>query len=77
MALLHSLKDTSGFVDTLFINTAENLSEVGIISGYQMSPIQIIFIAVDLLLAAFLLRKSKQQKIFDRIEKMNSELAEF
>ena len=31
----------------------------------------------ELLLAAFLLRKSKQQKIFDRIEKMNSELAEF
>ena len=74
MALLHSLKDTSGFVDMLFINAAESQSVSGIISGYNLTAIPII--AVDLLLAAFLLRKSKRQKIFDRIEQLKaSEMA--
>ena len=76
VALLHSLRDTPGFVDMLFINALENQSASEIISGYDLTAIPVI--AVDLLLAAFLLRKSKRQKIFDRIQKLkSSEMAEF
>ena len=76
VALLHSLRDTPGFVDMLFINALENQSASEIISGYDLTAIPVI--AVDLLLAAFLLRKSKRQKIFDRIQQLkSSEMAEF
>ena len=68
MALLHSLRDTPGLVDMLFVNSPESQSATEIISGYNLTAIPIV--AVELLLAAFLLRKSKRQKIFDRILQM-------
>ena len=68
VALLHSLQDTPAYVTMLFTNASENLSAAAMISGYRMSPTQIMFIVCDLLLAAYLLRKSKQQKIFDRFQ---------
>jgi membrane protease YdiL (CAAX protease family) len=77
MALLHSLMDAVPLVTPTFTNAAENLSGAQLVSDYRMNLIPIIFHMCYLLLAAFLLRKSKRQKIFDRIEKMNSELAEF
>ena len=77
VALLHALNDIVPVVTSVFTNSAENLTEVQVVSNYGLGLIQIIFLAGNLLLAAFLLRKSKRQKIFDRIEKLNSELAEF
>ena len=59
-------------VETLFINIAENATAAEMMSSYRLSPAQIMFIVGDLLLAAFLLRKSKQQKIFDRIAQLKS-----
>ena len=75
VALLHSLRDAPGFVDMLFISAPESQSASEIISGYGLTAIPVI--AVDLLLTAFLLRKSKRQKIFDRIQQLkSSEMAE-
>ena len=76
VALLHSLRDAPGFVDMLFISAPGSQSASEIISGYGLTAIPVI--AVDLLLAAFLLRKAKRQKIFDRIQQLkSSEMAEF
>ena len=76
VALLHSLRDAPGFVDMLFISAPGSQSASEIISGYGLTAIPVI--AVDLLLTAFLLRKSKRQKILDRIERLkSSEMAEF
>ena len=76
MVLLHSLRDTPGLVDMLFINAPESQSASEIISGYNLTAIPVI--AIELLLAAFLLRKSKRKKIFDRIQQLkSSEMAEF
>lgn len=78
MALLHSLMDAVPLVTPTFTNAAENLSGAQLVSNYRMNLIPIIFHMCYLLLAAFLLRKSKRQKIFDRIQQMNSsEMAEF
>ena len=78
VALLHSLEDTPAMVETLFINITETATAAEMMSSYRLSPAQIMFIVGDLLLAAFLLRKSKQQKIFDRLEQLkSSEMAEF
>lgn len=76
VALLHSLRDAPGFVDMLFINTQESQSASEIISGYGLTAIPII--AIDLLLTAYLIRKSKRQKIFDRIQQLKaSEMTKF
>lgn len=76
VALLHSLRDAPGLVDSLFINAPESQTVSEIISGYELTAIPVI--AVDLLLTAFLLRKSRRQKIFDRVQKLkSSEMAEF
>ena len=74
VALLHSLKDTLPMLKMLFTNFAENVTaaEVDMMSSYRPDPINVIIFAVQVLLAAFLLRKSKQQKIFDRIEQLKS-----
>ena len=79
VALVHSLKDTPALLEMYFTNFAKSATgaEVDMMSSYRPSLTMVIFFVVELLLAAFLLRKSKRQKIFDRIEKMNSELAEF
>ena len=78
MALLHSLNDLFPVINSTFTNAAENLSTAQMVSNYRPGLIQIIFLAGNLLLAAFLLRKSKRQKIFDRIEQLkSSEMAEF
>jgi hypothetical protein len=74
MACLHSLLNAAGAAEVLFTNGAGNLSSV--INGLGLQ--EIIYIGFDLLVAAFLMRKSKRQKIFDRIQQMNSsEMAEF
>ena len=77
MTLLHTLIDTPPLVKMLFTNNAaEDLS--GLVSDYGLGLVQIIFLLFELLLAVFLLRKSKRQKIFDRIQQMkSSEMAEF
>ena len=77
MILLHSLIDTAPLVDMLFTNgTAGDLA--GLVSDYSLGPLQIMFLVFELLLAVFLLRKSKRQKIFDRIQQMkSSEMAKF
>ena len=72
IALLHCLNDLFPVITSTFTNVEKNLSEVQIISSYRPGLIQIIFLAGYLLLAAFLLRKSKRQKIFDRIQKLNA-----
>ena len=78
VALLHSLMDAVSLVTPTFTNAAENLSDVQLVSNYRLSLIPIIFHVGYLLLAAFLLRKSKRQKIFDRIQQLkSSEMAEF
>ena len=68
MALLHSLINATGTVEVLFTNGAGDLASV--ISGYGV--MEIIHLVLDLLLAAFLLRKSKRQKIYDRFQQLNS-----
>lgn len=70
VALLHSLRDAPGLVDTLFISAPESQSVTEIISGYNLTVIPLV--AIELLLAAFLLRKSKRQKIFDRIQQLKA-----
>ena len=79
VALLHSLEDTPALLEMYFTNVAKNATaaEVAMMSSYRPDLTNVIVFVVQVLLAAFLLRKSKRQKIFDRIEKMNSELAEF
>ena len=66
MALLHTLINSAGAAEVLLTNGAGDLSSV--IDGLGLR--EVIYIAFDLLLAAFLLRKSKRQKIFDRIRQM-------
>ena len=66
MALLHSLINATGTVEVLFTNGAGDLASV--ISGYGV--MEIIHLVLDLLLAAFLLRKSKQQKIIQRMQQL-------
>ena len=70
MALLHALMDAAGAAGVLFTNNAGDLSSL--ISGYGFGLQEAIYIVIDLLVAAFLLRKSKRQKIFDRLEKLNA-----
>ena len=70
MALLHTLMDAAGAAGVLFTNNAGDLSSL--ISGYGFGLQEVIYIVIDLLVTAFLLRKSKRQKIFDRIQKLNS-----
>lgn len=78
VALLHSLNDIIPVINSTFTNAPENLSEVQVVNNYRPGLIQIIFLAGNLLLAVFLLRKSKRKKIFDRIQQMqSSEMAEF
>ena len=72
VALLHSLWDAPSLAKTLFANVPENLPSISIISGYRMDLMTTMLIVFELLLAAFLLRKSKQQKIFDRLEQLKS-----
>ena len=72
MALLHALNDIAPVVNYAFTNAAENLTEVQVVSNHRLGLIQIIFFAGNLLLAAFLLRKSKRQKIYDRIQQLKS-----
>lgn len=78
IALLHSLNDLFPVINSTFTNAAENQTAAQVVSNYRPGLIQIIFLAGNLLLAAFLLRKSKRKKIFDRIQQMqSSEMAEF
>jgi hypothetical protein len=70
MALLHALMDASGAAGVLFTNNAGDLSSL--ISGYGFGLQEAIYIVIDLLVAAFLLRKSKRQKIYDRFQQLNS-----
>jgi membrane protease YdiL (CAAX protease family) len=70
MALIHSLMNAVGAVDALFVN-AESLSSV-INSMDGLS--QLILLLPNFLMAAYLLRKSKRQKILDRMQKLRDEI---
>ena len=70
MILLHSLMDAAGAAGVLFTNSAGDLSSL--ISGYGFGLQEVIYIVIDLLVTAFLLRKSKRQKIYDRFQQLNS-----
>ena len=74
VALLHSLEDTPALVKILFTNFAENVTaaKADMIGNYRPSLTIVIMFVVELLLAAYLLRKSRQQKIFDRVQQLNS-----
>ena len=72
IALLHSLNDLFPMINSTFTNAAENLSTAQVLSNYRPGLLRIIFLAGNLLIAAFLLRKSKRQKVFDRIEQLKS-----
>ena len=66
MACLHSLFNAAGAAEVLFTNGAGNLSTV--ING--LGPQEIIYIGFDILLVAFLTRKSKRQRIIDRFQQV-------
>lgn len=68
VAFLHSLVDAAGAAEVLLANGLGDLTSVIEGTGLQA----VIYIGFDLLLAAFLLRKSKRQKIFDRIQQLKS-----
>ena len=74
VALLHSLEDTPALLEMYFTNVAKNATaaQVAMMSSYRPDLTNVIVFVVQVLLAAFLLRKSKQQKIFDRIEHLKS-----
>ena len=74
VALLHSLEDTPALLEMYFTNVAKNATaaEVAMMSSYRPDLTNVIVFVVQVLLAAFLLRKSKRQKIFDRIEQLKS-----
>ncbi len=80
VALLHSLRDAPAFVKILFTQSAESMaaSAADMIGSYRPDLTMVMIFVVEVLLAAFLLRKSKRQKIFDRIQQIqSSEMAEF
>ena len=74
VALLHSLEDTPALLEMYFTNVAKNATaaQVAMMSSYRPDLTNVIVFVVQVLLAAFLLRKSKRQKIFDRIEQLKS-----
>lgn len=70
VALLHSLINAAGAADVLLANGLGDLTSV--IEGIGLH--NVVYILVDLLLVAFLMRKSKRQKMIDRIQQMYSDL---
>ena len=70
MALIHSLIDAAAAVDMLFANIGTFASAVNGVNGYS----ELIFFFFDLLMAAYLLRKSKQQKILERMQQLRDEI---
>ena len=70
MALIHSLMNAAGTIDALFIN-AEDLS--GVINGMDGFT-QLFYLLPNFLMAAYLLRKSKRQKVLERMQKLREEL---
>ena len=71
MALIHSLIDAAAAVDMLFANIGTFASAVNGVNGYS----ELIFLFIDILMAAYLLRKSKRQKILERMQQLCEELA--
>ena len=68
--LLHSMFNASTIVEWLFTNSGGDMkSSLNSLEAYQL-----IFLAFDLLIVAFLLRKSKCQRILDRIQQLNAVL---
>lgn len=70
VALMHTLLDAAGGVTFLFAN-AGNLIDA--INGTSMDVLYLL--PLDLLLTAFLLRKSKRQRIMDRMQQLSQEHA--
>lgn len=69
-ALLHSVYNATATVDWLFTNSSGDLSST--INGLGLQ--HAVLIVFDLLLVAFLLRKSKRQRILDRMQQLNESL---
>ena len=70
MALIHSLMNAAGTVDALFINAESISSVINDMDGIT----QFIYLIPNFLMAAYLLRKSKRQKILDRMQKLRDEI---
>lgn len=72
MALLHTILNGAGAAEVLFSNGAGDLTSI--IEGLGLQ--EVIYVALDLIIVAFLLRKSKRQGIQDRIRRLNEEAGE-
>ena len=65
--------NTAAAFEVLFINSGSDLADV--VNGLEgLAWLQLIIAVFDFMIVAFLLRKSRQQKILDRIRKLNEEL---
>ena len=72
-AWLHTLINAAAAFEALFINSGSDLADV--VNGLEgLALLQLIIAVFDFLIVAFLLRKSRQQKILDRIRELNEEL---
>ena len=69
VALLHTLLNSASAAGALITNGAGDLNSI--IDGIGLQ--EVIYIAFDFLLAAFLMRKSKRQQIIDRVQLNASE----
>ena len=73
VAWLHTLVNAAGAFEALFTNSGGDLADVvNSLSGYGL--VETIITVFDFIIVAFLLRKSKRQRILDRIQKLNEEL---
>lgn len=73
VAWLHTLVNAAGAFEALFTNSGGDLADVvNSLSGYGL--VETIITVFDFIIVAFLLRKSKRQRILDRIRKLNEEL---
>lgn len=72
-AWLHTLINAAAAFEALFTNSGGDL--VDVVNGLEgLSLLQLIIAVFDFMIVAFLLRKSKRQKILERIQKLNEEL---
>lgn len=73
IAWLHTLHNSAATLDVLFTNSGGDLADV--VNGLAgRGLVQTIIIVFDFIIVAFLLRKSKRQRILDRIQQLNTEL---
>lgn len=70
MALIHSLTNAAGTIDALFVNAEDLASVINSMDGFT----QLFYLLPNFLMAAYLLRKSKRQKILERMQKLRDEI---